>query len=176
VYGIIKQHGGDIWVSSEQGKGTTFKIHLPQTVAGTDAAVWNDPARPGVSGNETVLLVEGEPGLRRLVRGVLQHCGYRVIEAQSGRQAVKAEASHKDPIDLRLTDVVLPEMSGREVADALAVHRSGIKVLYLSSDTDHAVIERGALAVAARLLENPFSPETLARKIHEVLDDQSQAA
>jgi len=172
VYGIIKQHGGDIWVSSERGKGTTFKIYLPQTAASTDTVVPGDPAPPPVSGNETVLLVECEPGVRRLVRSTLEHYGYRVLEAESGRQALETEASHQGRIDLLLTDVALPEMSGPDVANALAARRSGVKALYLSG----VAVDRGGLAAGARFLEKPFNAEALARKIREVLDDQSQAA
>ncbi len=176
VYGIVKQHGGDIWVYSEPEKGTTFKIYLPQVAAGSAAGVAEDTAPQGVFGDETVLLVEDEPGVRKLVRGILEQYGYIVLEAGSGRQALELEAGHESRIDLLLTDVVLPEMSGRDVADALATSRPGIKVLYLSGYTDHVVIDRGVLAAGASFLQKPFTPEVLARKIREVLDDRTQAA
>jgi len=176
VYGIIKQHSGDIWVYSEPEKGTTFKIYLPQVAAGSASGVADAAASSRVFGDETVLLVEDEPGVRKLVRGILEQYGYSVLEAASGREALEMDAGHKGRIDLLLTDVVLPEMSGREVADALAVSRPGIKVLYLSGYTDHVVIDRGVLAAGARFLQKPFTPEVLARKIREVLDDRSQAA
>ena len=176
VYGIIKQHGGDIWVYSEPEKGTTFKIYLPQVAAGSATDVAADPASTRLFGDETVLLVEDEPGVRKLVRGILEQHGYIVIEAESGPQALEMDAGHEGRIDLLLTDVVLPEMSGREVADALTLRRSGIKVLYLSGYTDHVVMDRGVLAEGASFLQKPFTPEVLARKIREVLDDRSQAA
>ena len=176
VYGIIKQHGGDIWVYSEPGKGTTFKIYLPQVAAGSASGVAEDAVSQRVFGDETVLLVEDEPGVRKLVRGILEQYGYSVLEAASGREALEVNAGHEARIDLLLTDVVLPEMSGREVADALEASRPGLKVLYLSGYTDHVVMDRGVLAAGARFLQKPFTPEVLARKIREVLDDRSQAA
>ena len=176
VYGIVKQHGGDIWVYSEPGKGTTFKIYLPQAVAGMAATPLDSPPPELVSSDETVLLVEDEPGMRKMVRGILEHHGYQVLEAQSGAQALEIEASHQARIDLLLTDVVLPGMSGREVAEAMVAIRPGLKVLYLSGYTDHVVIDRGVLVPGASFLEKPFSPELLARKIREVLDNRSQAA
>jgi PAS domain S-box-containing protein len=175
VYGIVKQHGGDIWVYSEPGKGTTFKIYLPQTASGA-ASADVDSASPPVCGSETVLLVEDEAGVRKLVRGILEQHGYSVLEAESGQQALDLEAGHEGPIDLLLTDVVMPEMSGRAVAEALTLARPEMKVLYLSGYTDHVVVDRGVLAAGARFLQKPFSPEALTRKIREVLDDQSRAA
>ena len=176
VYGIIKQHGGDIWVYSEPEKGTTFKIYLPQVAAGSAADVAEDAASSRMFGDETVLLVEDEPGVRKLVRGVLEQYGYSVLEAGSGREALEMEKGRQGRIDLLLTDVVLPEMSGRDVANALSVSRPGIKVLYLSGYTDHVVIDRGVLAEGASFLQKPFTPEVLARKLREVLDDRSQTA
>jgi len=178
VYGIVKQHGGDVWVYSETGKGTTFKIYLPQTAAGATGTTGAGAERdlPRVSGDETVLLVEDEADVRKLVRGILEDHGYRVLEAESGAQALDMVARHDGRIDLLLTDVVMPHMSGREVAEAMATSRPETKVLYLSGYTDHVVVDRGVLSAGARFLQKPFSPEALARKIREVLDDQSRAA
>ncbi len=174
VYGIVRQHGGDIWVYSEPGKGTTFKIYLPQS--GGVPVVADSPAALQATGNETVLVVEDESGVRKLVREVLQRHGYNVLEAASARQAREVEAAHKGTIDLLVTDLMLPDSNGREVAEAMAASSPGIKVLYLSGYTDHVAIDHGGISETARFLQKPFSPETLARKIREVLDDRSRAA
>jgi PAS domain S-box-containing protein len=175
VYGIVKQHSGDIWVYSEPGQGATFKIYLPQA-SGASAGAAASTDRPVQSGNETVLVVEDEQGVRRLVKDILELYGYRVLEADSGEKALELESGYEKPIHLLLTDVVMPKMSGRDLAQAVTLSRPEIKVLYLSGYTDHVVIDRGVLAAGAPFLQKPFSPEVLARKVREVLDCHTQRA
>jgi nitrogen-specific signal transduction histidine kinase/CheY-like chemotaxis protein len=168
VYGIVKQSGGYIWVYSKVGKGTTFKIYLPRS----DEVAESEPRRNGVkaqSGTETLLLVEDEEAVRALVRSALKEKGYRVLEASGGEEALKLSEQYGGPIDLLVTDVVMPQMSGPELADRLANSHPQIKVLYISGYTDYAGLHHGALDLGAAFLQKPFSPEALARKVREVL-------
>jgi PAS domain S-box-containing protein len=175
VYGIVKQHGGDIWVSSESGRGTTFKIYLPQAAAVAAASAAHPEPALLERGSETVLLVEDEEAVRRLVRDILELQGYRVLEADSGMRALEIAHDYGPEIDLLLTDVVMPGMSGRDLAEALALLRPEIKVLFLSGYTDQVVLEHGVVD-AADFLQKPFSPETLARKVRSVLDRDARTA
>jgi PAS domain S-box-containing protein len=175
VYGIIKQHGGDIWVYSEPGRGTTFKIYLPRVDAAAAAGEKASKADPSPSGEETVLLVEDEDAVRKLVRGVLDQHGYHVLEADSGARALEVVRDFDGTIDLLLTDVVMPKMSGRDLAEALALLRPEVKVLYLSGYTERSVFDQGLLDRRSPFLQKPFTPDTLARKIRDVLDSRSRA-
>jgi PAS domain S-box-containing protein len=172
VYGIVKQSGGSIWVYSELGRGTTFKIYLPvaaQPVSG-DAAV-ELPAAP--TGSETVLVVEDEPALRTLVAQMLESKGYTVVTADSADDAL--ELAQSEVVDLVLTDLVMPRISGRDLADRIRESRPGAKVLFMSGYADEAVVRNGALQKGAAFVEKPFSANDLARRVREVLDRPGHA-
>jgi GAF domain-containing protein/CheY-like chemotaxis protein len=170
VYGVVKQSDGTIWVYSEPGRGTTFKVYLPLVEDPVEPAQGDDLAPAPLRGMETVLLVEDEDAVRDLARDVLQASGYTVLEARHGGEALRICAQHPEPIHLMLTDVVMPEMSGRELAQRLAVLRPGVKVLYMSGYTDNAVVHHGVLDPGTVFLQKPFSPTVLTRKVREVLD------
>ena len=174
VYGIVKQSGGWIWVYSEPGQGTTFKIYLPRvTEAVPPAAV--TPAPPAsVRGSETILLVEDDEMIRNLVQKVLQANGYRVLVAANGRDAEQVAGQHDGPIHLLVTDVVMPGMNGREVAERLAAARAGVRVLYLSGYTDDAIVHHGVLEPGVAFLQKPFTPAVLGRRVREVLDSPAK--
>jgi PAS domain S-box-containing protein len=172
VYGIVKQSGGYIWVYSEAGKGTTFKVYLPRVTesgetAGTSAAVQMPPT---VRGHETILLVEDEATVRQLARECLKLQGYAVLEAPEGAAALQLARAHPGPIHLLLTDVIMPGMTGRELANQLSQSRPGIKVLYMSGYTENAIGHNGTLDAGVMLLQKPFSLPTLRAKVRAVLD------
>jgi two-component system, cell cycle sensor histidine kinase and response regulator CckA len=170
VYGIVKQSGGNIWVYSEVGRGTTFKIYLPRVDEGAEEYKRSAEAEGAVRGAETVLLTEDEEIVRKLARQVLELYGYRVLEAANGGTALLICERHAGPIHLLITDVVMPEMSGRELADRLAGLRPEMKVLYMSGYTDNAIVHHGVLDESANFIQKPFSTDALARKVREVLD------
>jgi two-component system, cell cycle sensor histidine kinase and response regulator CckA len=171
VYGIVKQSGGYVWVYSEPGRGTSFKIYLPRIEE--EAGLGGRDRRNDLSalprGSETVLLVEDEKGVRELAREYLEMSGYTVIEAENGHTALELAALHAGSIHLLMTDVVMPGISGRELADRVAKVRPGIKVLYMSGYTDQAVVHHGILETDAVLLQKPFTLATLASKLREIL-------
>ncbi|WHZ24562.1 MAG: PAS/PAC sensor hybrid histidine kinase [Nitrospira sp.] len=175
VYGIVKQSGGFIEVESKPGRGATFKIFFPRVdgaARGTESAsVGGDP----IKGRETVLLVEDEPGVRRLVNETLRLHGYTVLEARHGIEALLTGAKHLGPIHLLLTDVVMPQMSGPEVAEKLATVRPEVKVLYMSGYPDHPAFSKGGVDTEHSFLQKPFTPSTLAQKVREVLDGSKVA-
>jgi len=169
VYGIVKQSGGYIWVYSELGVGTTFKIYLPRLDAPAEATPPPPPPALPFRGRETVLLVEDEDGVRALVRQVLHKHGYHVLEARHGGEALLHCERHTGKIDLLLTDVVLEQMGGRELAQRLTHLRPDIKVLYISGYTDDAIVAHGILKQGTAFLQKPFTTEALAKKVREVL-------
>jgi PAS domain S-box-containing protein len=171
VYGIVKQSGGYIWVYSEVGKGTTFKIYLPRA----EEPIEPEPVAakvPAASlrGHETLLLVEDEESVRKLAAHCLRNQGYTVLEAQNGAEALALCREHAAPIHLLVTDVVMPGMGGRDLADQLATLRPDVRVLFVSGYTGNAIVHHGILDPGTFLLSKPFRPVELAQKVREVLD------
>jgi PAS domain S-box-containing protein len=174
VYGIVQQSGGDIRVRSEPGRGTRFDVYLPQAL-GVDGLAETCPALAGLAdssplGFGTVLLVEDEADVRALARHVLQRSGYRVLEASSGEEALVIAAAHPGPIDLLLTDVVMPQMSGTELFHGLAPLRPDMRVLFMSGFNESALLRHGVVSGTVDCLLKPFSPAELARAVREALD------
>ena len=172
VYGIVKQSGGDIWVYSELGKGTTFKLYFPRV----DDEVERERRPPlsavrRIGGNETVLLVEDEKAVRELAAMTLQGYGYRVRAYESPSTALDALAVETGAIHLLVTDVVLPRMSGLDLAERLRTARPDLKVLFISGYSDDAIVRHGHLTAGAQFLEKPFTPGVFARKVRAVLDE-----
>jgi len=171
VYGVVKQSGGYVWVYSEPGRGTSFKIYLPRIEETAVPAGRHGKSETQIPerGSETILLVEDEKGVRELAREYLASSGYTVIEAEDGHTALELAAMHVGPIHLLLTDVVMPGISGRELAERVSQIRPGIKIIYMSGYTDQAVVHHGILRNDAVLLQKPFTLMTLAGKLREML-------
>jgi CheY-like chemotaxis protein len=172
VYGIVKQSGGYILVYTEPERGTAFKIYLPRV----DERVEEYPQAVAIQehyfqGTETILLAEDDNTVRELTRELLEIYGYTVLEASNGGSALLLCESYEEPIHLLLTDVVMPEMSGHNLASRLAQLRPEMKVLYMSGYTDDVIVHRGVLVDGTAFIQKPFAPDALARKIREVLDD-----
>ena len=171
VYGIVKQSGGNIWIDSEPGQGTTFKIYLPKVEGALDPLARRGDSASLREGTEVVLLVEDEAPVLDLVAHFLRHQGYAVLEAADGEQALRiAEEQGKERIHLLLTDVVMPKMSGKELADRLKSLRPDLKVLFISGYTDNAIVRHGMLDAGVNFLQKPFSVATLGQKIRGALD------
>ena len=169
AYGIVKQSHGFIWAYSEVGQGTSFKIYLPQV---TEAA-GRDRPRPTVvsrSGTETILLAEDNAGLRKLAMRVLEPAGYTVLGAATAEEALRLLERHEGSVHLLLSDVVMPGMSGRQLAEHLAQTRPGLKVLYMSGYTSDTIVRHGVLEAQVPFLNKPFSAAALLQKVREVLD------
>jgi PAS domain S-box-containing protein len=169
VYGIVKQSGGYIWVYSEPGKGTTFKVYLPRAEEAVEQEVAKQPPVIAGRGTETVLLVEDEEAVRELVQTILSGQGYEVIVARDPRHAEEIAREFSREIHLLLTDVVMPGTSGRELAKRIAASRPGIRVLYMSGYTENVITSGGMLERGLAFLQKPFSPAVLVQKLHEVL-------
>ena len=169
TYGIVKQSGGYIWCYSESGRGTTFKVYLP----GLEDAVEEAPPPPPYAphpGSETLLLVEDEPEVRSLVQRILKTQGYTVVTAANPDEALAIAREFKGKIEMMVTDVVMPGMSGRQLAERLATSRPDMRVLFVSGYTDDAVMQHGIVSRPRAFLQKPFTPTALARKVREVLD------
>jgi two-component system cell cycle sensor histidine kinase/response regulator CckA len=170
VYGIVTQNGGHLEVDTAVGQGASFKIYLPSV----DGIPLSGKSHHGTKivphGKETILLVEDEDAVRKITKLILQSLEYTVLEAVNGAEAVRVCERHPEPIHLLMTDVVMPQMGGRQVAERLAACRQGIKVLFISGYTDDAVVRHGILEAEVAFLQKPFTPMGLARKVREVLD------
>jgi len=172
VYGIVKQSGGHVWVYSEVGKGTTFKIYLPRVEGVDEYAIAGPASAQTIGGSETVLLVEDEEIVRNLAALELEDQGYRVLRACSGEDATDVARKFDGPIELIITDVVMPGMGGKALYEKLKQSRPELKVLYMSGYTEDAIAHHGVLDPGVAFLEKPFTPESLGRKIRQVLDEK----
>jgi CheY-like chemotaxis protein len=169
VYGVVKQSGGFIWVYSELGRGTTFKIYLPR-VDGPAASIPVVHIPSSLArGTETVLLAEDEQDVREVAREFLESAGYTVLEAAGGAEALEVSAAHAGPIELLITDMVMPGISGQELARKMRGLREGIRVIYMSGYSEHAAGEAAKCDAAAMVLTKPFSRAVLLRTVRDIL-------
>ena len=170
VHGIVKQSGGHVEVYSELGQGTTFKVYFPVAKEALSGGKSSSGLLTMPTGTETILLVEDEDTVRALSRHVLQSCGYNILEASNGREALLVAQDYQGPIQMLMSDVVMPHLGGRQLAERLAVLRPGLKILFMSGYTDDAVVRHGILEADVAFLQKPFTPSALAQKVREVLD------
>ena len=170
VYGIVRQAGGHVWVYSERGRGTTFKIYFPQVTATPGQRPGAPPRRGVAGGSETILLVEDDARVRDVAARALRGAGYRVLEASSGEAALEAAAGAVPPVGLVVTDVVMPGLSGREVAESLQRRIPRLRVLYVSGYTQNTIVHHGVLDSGIEFLSKPFTPSALLARVREILD------
>jgi two-component system cell cycle sensor histidine kinase/response regulator CckA len=174
VYGIVKQNGGNIWVYSERGRGSTFKVYLPRVYESAEEAASRTSSSESLNGTETILLAEDEEGVRSLVYRTLHACGYRVLVAKDVEDAVNIFEDCHEPIHLLLTDVVMPQMNGNELAKRLSIRHPETEVLYMSGYTDNAIVHHGVLEAGTFFIQKPFMPKVLMKKVREVLDARTK--
>ena len=169
VYGIVRQHGGNVRVCSEPGKGTTFKVYLPVSEEAHVEEITREKTSMDLGGSETILLVEDNEQVSLLAHSILKRQGYRVLVAGNGPEALTVLASYDDPVHLLLTDVVMPEMNGKELFTQISEMYSGLKVLYMSGYTDNVIVHSGVLEEGTAFIKKPFTVKALASKVREVL-------
>jgi len=171
VYGIVKQNNGYVWVYSEPGKGTTFKVYFPKVAEDVTTGKEQAKVSDEISGSETVLIVEDNDALRKLAKNVLWKYGYEILEAENGEKALNVSETHEGPIHLLLTDVVMPRMSGTDLSEKLRSIRPETRVIYMSGYTADAIVRNGIFRQNINFIEKPFSLESLAKKVRQVLDN-----
>jgi len=170
VFGIVKQSGGSIWLYSEPGAGATFKIYLPRAEEGAERPSLASIQALFPRGSETILLIEDEDGVRNVARHILQKAGYQVTEAKTHAEALALAGRNDICLDLLLTDVVMPKMSGRHLAEQIVSMRPEIKVLFMSGYTDDMILQHGVLDAGVAFIQKPLTPDSLTRKVRQVLD------
>jgi CheY-like chemotaxis protein len=170
VYGIVKQWGGHLSIYSEPGLGSSFKVYLPQSARQQAATETNEALSVLPGGSETILVVEDDKAVRAMTTRILRTCGYSILDAGGGKLAINVAQQYEGQIDLLLTDVVMPQIGGKRLADRLSVLRPGIRILYISGYTDETVARHGVLRAETAFLQKPFAPRALAEKVRDVLD------
>jgi CheY-like chemotaxis protein len=170
IHGIVKQSGGEIWVYSEPDSGTTVKVYLPRVFEEADAWKRSQAGSGMPRGSETILVVEDEKPVQKMVRGILTRLGYTVLEAGEGQQALEVCGSHRAPIDLMVTDVVMPGMAGPDLARAVKILRPETKIIFMSGYTENSMLQHELIDPETNFLQKPFTPEEFAQRVRHVLD------